>query len=708
MAVDFFMNGGGELKPLTPAWTVLGKKSKDNTLKWFGEAKENLQKLSEDRIQACVNNILWYTGEYTQIYDRRSLSPGRQEQPLQKRVLPRVFNHLFDITEQRVSRLSRYKPSFDTVPTNRETKDYKVARLIKVALQAFARRVQMDFLMQDVERWAAVCGEILIGTEWNPHIGDRKSFRSVERIGDVDAYIKAPWTYFPAPKTRWEDVDWCLDIKEVIHIDEARKKYGKNSLEPDNKKNIFDFNEGIDEKREDEVVVWRVIQLPCEYLPNGGILTVINNTIVGEEYDRYPYSHYGFPWERHTDIDVPGRLFGVSFYQQLKPMQNAYNRLTSVMVRNALLVGHPHILMRKGAAKIESFGNAPTVIEYNSPEAPTALTWNSIPQEFFQLRKEIKEEMGQISGIMGVSRGAPPSGARAASMLKFYEEQEEQRASTQIIKHNELIRRIYLKAASIIGDYYPTTSKERMIRVVGKENQYLIESFEDTKISSEYDVIIVNSTGFSESMAGRLEEVQLLLQVAPNILSPDQIADVLELKNPQKAYDISTAALKESEEENQMALDGKELPQPQPYQDLIVHWRTHMILLNNFTWEMNVPKDVKEMMYEHMTATEMLMQMKAQQNAAFAEILGALPGYPAFYNLQPEPPKPEGQQQQPAMPPMGAMPMPGMPQEAFGGGPGVLPELPSVAQDGLPQSGPPPPIFPPEQQAIINGPIAPI
>ncbi len=676
--IDLFStSSSGESTAIAPAWSVLNKKSKKEQVEWFSTTREALEKNSQDRIETYVNNILWYTGEYTKFSDARSVVPGRVDKSYQRRVLPRVFNHLFDITEQRVAKLSRYKPSFETVPTNREPQDRKVARLLKVALDSFARRVQMDFLMQEVERWCAVCGEVLVAEEWNPNIGDRKSFRSVERIGDVEAYIKAPWTYFPEPKSRYEDVGWCFDIKEIIPVDEARKKYGKKDILPDKSKNVFTFNEGIEEKREDEVVVWRVIQLPCNEMPEGAIVTLINNKIVDEVYDRYPYSHYGFPWERHTDIDIPGRLFALSFYQNLKPLQNVYNRLTSIMVRNALLVGHPHILMKAGAAKIQSFANAPTVIEYKSVEPPSILTFNSIPNEFFQLRKEVREEMGQISGIMGVSRGAPPSGVRSNSMLRFYEEQEEQRAGTQIIKRNELIRRIYLKAASIIGDYYPTTSTDRLIRVVGKENQYLIESFKGTKISTEYDVIIINSTGFSESMAARLEEVQLLLQVAPNQLSPEQIADVLELKNPQKAYDITTAALKAAEEENQMILDGKDIPSPQPYQDLIVHWRTHMILMNNFSWEMNVDRENKERLYDHQMATEMLMYDKAKTNTAFAQILDSLPGFPAFYH--PDPGLPE-QKSSPQPQDMGGglpMSMPnGIPPGLVGGMQGPIPSAP--------------------------------
>jgi hypothetical protein len=368
-------------------------------------------------------------------------------------------------------------------------------------------------------------------------------------------------------------------------------------------------------------------------------MTYIANKTVLEVLDKYPYSHGEFPFERHTDIDVPGRLFPISFYQHLKPIQHVHNRLTSIMVRNALLVGHPHILMPKGAAKLEAFGNKPTAIEFSGPIKPEIVTFNAIPQEFFQLRREVREEMSMISGIQGVSRGAPPPGARAASILRFYEEQEQQRASTQIIKHNELIRRIYLKAASIIAEYYPGSSKERLIRVVGRENEYDIQAFTGTKINSEYDVIIVNSSGFSDSKAARMEEVQLITQMAPGLLSSQQIADILEIGTVQKMYDITTSAIKQAESENERFLAGQKVSSPQKYQDLIAHWRTHMVLLNTSTWEENVPKTNKVEMEDHMRATEMLMEEKAQINPAFAAELQLLKGYPAFWTPTPAPPK---------------------------------------------------------------------
>lgn len=647
MRLDFNANPEANAKPIDPPW-VIWKKSKKERVKWFQETRPTLELLSEPRIVTQINNLLWYTGEYDKTLEYRIVVPGRGEASVPRKIVPRIFNHLYDITEQRVSRLSRLKPSFEVVPTNRQEADRTSARLMDICLKAVARRVQMDHLMQEIERWTAVFGECLIDIVWDPYIGDKVAQGKTERIGDVAVKIKEPWYYFPEPKRRYVDVNWMIMIDDIVHVEEARKRFNNNKIEPDGKKNIFSFNPDLEEKREDEIVIYKVVQKPCHYSPDGGVTYFVNDEIQ-EDLQNYPYSHGDFTFERHTDIDVPGRLFPISFFQHIQPIQHVYNRLTSMMVRNALLVGHPHILMPTGAAKIEAFGNGPTVISYNGQREPKILTFNSIPQEFFQLRASVKDELGQVAGIQGVSRGAPPSGVRAASMLRFYQEQEEQRASTQIIKHNELIRRIFFKIAATIGDYYPVTGQDRLIRVLGKENEYLIEDFESAKMSSEYDIIILNSTGFSETMSGRLEEIALINEIEKStgqlLLTPQEKADVLELKNPQKAYDIVTASLRLAELNNERFLQGKYVPEPQKFWDLITHWRTTMILLNSPQWQ-KVPPEMQDSAYEHMLILEQLMEEKGKMNQAFMQRLSGLEGYPAFYVPTPPPPEellPQGQ-----------------------------------------------------------------
>jgi hypothetical protein len=344
-------------------------------------------------------------------------------------------------------------------------------------------------------------------------------------------------------------------------------------------------------------------------------------------------------------------------------------------------------MLPEGSAKVEAFANGPTVIKYNpiAGQKPEIVTFKGITQEMFQFADKLPSEMEKISGVQGTSRGSPPPGVRAASMLRFFEEQEEQRASTAIIKHNEIIRRILYKAASVIGDYYPTSSRDRLIRVVGKENEYLIDHFQNAKISSEYDVIIVNSTGFSRSMSGRLEEISLINEINPKLLTDEQKADILELKNPQKAYDIATSSLKTAQLHQEMFLSGRAVPTPKPYWDLIVHWQTHIILLNSPQWERVSPK-IQSRAEDHILAIEMLMEDKAKGNQAFAAHLGTLEGFPALYVLEPAAPSENA-----AAGPKG---LPGRPPDLASNAPlGVGGPMPDA---GL-AAPPPPPQAMPEQ-----------
>lgn len=682
--MEFASDGDANAKSIEPPWVTWSKNAGKKTREeWFANTYPLLEKMSESRISTFANNLLWYTGEYEKTMEYRLVVPGRGEQVLTRKTLPRIFNHLFDITEQRASQMSRYKPSFDVVPTNREETDRVMAKLIRICLDAMSRRVQMDFLMQEIERWVAVFGECLLGIEWNSKIGDRKSRGSVERVGDVDVYLKAPWTYFPAPKRRWQDVDWCIDIWDVIHVEEAKKRYGKG-VDSDGSEGVFRFDQNILPKEKDEVILYRVIQLPTEYLPEGNVTYFVNNKIVDEE-EKFPYSHNEFPWERHTDIDVPGRLFPISFYQHLQPIQHVYNRLTSVMVRNALLVGHPHILNPRGSGvKREAFGNAPTEITYNPVNGvePKIVTFSSIPQEFFQLRTEVKQELGQVSGTQNALRGNPPPGTRAASMLRWFEEQQETRLSTTIIKHNEFIRRTFWKAASVIGDYYPKASKDRLLRVLGRENEYLMQNFDAAKISSEYDVIILNSAGFSTTMSGRLEEISLITQIEKDtgqqILSPQEKADILEAKNPQKAYDIVTSAQKTADLHNEWFLSGKDVPEPKMYWDLLTHWRTTSILMNSPQWE-RVGEEKQKSAENHLLMLEDLMTRKAEKSPTFATKVMQLEGFPSMFVPAPTAAADPGPN---ATPPEGAPAGPPPVGAETGAMPGLPPATP--AQVGLP------------------------
>ena len=627
---------------ITPVWVNNNHKTKQGLLKWFAQTQPLLEKIHENRIRRMNLNLAWYLNEVSGTLGARLLLGTRVLANISADQMPVVVGHMYELTEQRVSRLSSYKPAFDVAPTHTEETDRITARLLKPCLDAVARNNNLDFLIQEIERWTAVFGECFVGVDWDAQRGDLKNGKP---IGDVTIYTKEPFWVFYEPKRHWKDVSFITEIKEIIHVDEARIKYGDSTIEPDALQTVYTFAPDV-MKGTDEVVVYRVIYKPSQFLPKGLIFEVAGNKVVFVERE-YPYSHNDFPYERHTDIDVPGRIFPMSGYNYLIPLQNTYNKLTALINRNILLTAHPKWMAQKGSVDMKTLGNTASIAWYNpGAPKPELATFNSVNADTYTFRQDMRSEMQTIYGIQGVSRGTPPAGSRAASMLQFYEEQEVKRNSTLITKHNELIRKIITKAGSIIGDRYPL-NPDRLIRTVGKNNRYKIYRLAEVKISSNYDIIIQNSTGFSESKAGRIEEIGFLQQTVPGLLRPEQIADILEIAQPQKAYDILTAALDRVNEENSDFMDGIPVSAPEPSDDHITHWTNHVIFMQTETYR-RLPKVFKEAFQDHVLVHEMFMEKMKDKSQLVAQQIDTLSNFPIFLptkTVVPETPQPQQPQQ---------------------------------------------------------------
>lgn len=664
---------GEARQSIKPIWANDMHKTEKGILKWFAETQPLLERIHEPRIRRMNLNLCWYLNEITNNYGIRLMVGARSIANFAADQMPIVVGHLYDLTEQKVSRLSSYKPAFDVAPTHNEESDRITARLLKPCLDAVCRNNNFDFLIQESQRHKMIFGESFTGVDWDKNAGD--SDDKGNPIGDVRVYNKEPFWVFYEPRSDWRKVSFITEIDEIIHIEEARKKFNKPELQPDNLRTVFTFDpEPI--KAGDEIVVYRIVYKPSPYLPNGLVVKIAGGSVVEIIRKQYPWSHKDFPYVRNTDIDVPGRVFPISFYNYLIPMQNVYNKLTALANRNIMLTAHPKWMFQKGSVDPKSLGNAATNVPYNpgSPK-PELAVFNSVSGDTFSFRSDMRSEMQTLSGINGVSRGTPPAGARAASMLRFYEEQEVQRSSTDIMKHNELIRRCVSMMGAVIGDRYPE-SPERLIRVVGKANRYKIFRLTQVKISSNYDIIIQNSTGFSESKAGRIEEIGFLQQNVPGLLSPEQIADILEIAQPQKAYDIMTAALNQAEDENSDFMDGIPVGAPEVSDDHIIHWKTHVLFMQTETYK-RLPKLYKDAFAKHVMVHEGFMEeMMNKPSSQGAQEIAFLKNFPIFFKVElpplPAPPPPQQGGAQPPMPPapQGAPQDMGM-QELQGGVPPV-------------------------------------
>ena len=109
-------------------------------------------------------------------------------------------------------------------------------------------------------------------------------------------------------------------------------------------------------------------------------------------------------------MDVPEVLNGISQYEMVRPIQTMHDNLSTLLAKNIYMMGHAKWVMPRGACKIESLGNDNTIVQYQGPTPPQMIQTQPNPPEAYNFRNMLREEMGQIYGIQGVSRGTPPKG----------------------------------------------------------------------------------------------------------------------------------------------------------------------------------------------------------------------------------------------------------------------------------------------------------
>lgn len=700
-------------RPKQAFWTLNleDKEAEKSVLNWLNGELNFLKDKSTERLNTIKKNRCLYRGiQYQSQEVRRDLSDRSVDK---SRTLPKiVVNHMLDITHFRVGRLVKYRPAVSIIPADDEFKDKVAAKATKELLdhiwyvQDFQGNVTKDLAMM-----SSIDGECYLGVFWNPSIGDLhpespKDGESITlkddngepmkddagnvikvtkpvRIGDVEYKIIHADKIFLEKRRQMKDVNYCF-IKETISYEDLKVRYPKTASKVKKQENS---HHSEDDDTVDHVInpvdVYHFYHKRTEALDKGRYIVFTMDALL--ENVESPYSHGELPVERITDIDLPGELHAMSFFETVKGIFSAYNNLTNMILRNQHLVSHPKWMFQAGTVKIESLGNDITLVQYKGPNAPQLVQMNPTPSEVFNFREKLKEDGQQISGVFGVSRGEPPSGIKAGVALQFLDEQEAERANLSVLKWNEFIRRIALKTISVANDYYDA-SDERMIRIFGVNDSWQTKFFDQSNLSKDYDVLVQKSSALPESKSGKVEYIKQLNEIFPGLVSGDQAMELLDLGQAEKFVSIVTNSLRAAEAENELIISGDKALEPEEYEDHIAHWKTHVNRLQSYQFKNETPKSVKEKLKDHVLAHEMFMDEKAQINPAFAEKLQALDLYPLFYTPQPaqEALPMDGVQAQPQGAPMeGPLPaaqeLPNNPELA---GEPTEPEPPPVGEQG--------------------------
>lgn len=623
MSLRNLMPNGISTKPL---WVDNAHRSKTKFKAWFQEHLPVYENFSQYRIWNHWNNLLWYTGDILDFMEGvKSVTDFTGFKDKQRRTIPFWVNHAADLLDKRSNDLASLKPNFEVMPpTDNVTERTRMAsRVVRPQLTHIRNFNNLDLMFDENERSNVLFGCSFLQVEWDDKIGDRvfpkkkkgdSEDTELKWEGEVSVKQVFPWHILPCPSRTGFNTHTCIQIYEILNVEEAKVKYDLKSIEPSTQRQLFNFSSPFgDDILNDEVVIYRTVVPPSMFIPEGAIIYSLRDGTVLKRYiDKYPYSHGGFPWEMHTDITAHGRVFPYSILNNIKPLQWTYNLLGGMIKKAVFLTAHPKWMVTRGACNIQSLANAVTIVQHKAGQRPELARYDVVGADTTNFRDGVKLEMQKLAGSFGLSNGDIPPNTRSGIQISRLQNIEKMNRSYQMGKRNDFMRRVLLKCASIAGDYYPTTSPEHLERILGNELSKNIDVLKDSKISAQYIISILNGSGFSDDLAGRVEEVAFMRQQLPGIITPQQEADIIGLRSPQKFYDITTAALRMAEKENEDFNDGRQVLPPLKEHDHVQHWQTHVMDMQT-PQHASLPLNIRKKKEDHLGMHEMMMLELAEE-----------------------------------------------------------------------------------------------
>jgi hypothetical protein len=613
---------------------------------WLQRTIETLIEESQARTQNQRNNLMGYLGVETDTVrditrrEDRNYRNGRRASKFK-------INHLFDVVETKVSQMTRLKSNVEVKPTHPDWGDRGAAEVSKHVIRNIFDQQNFDAKAIDIVRQTEITGESYLFVEWDKDCGDLHpsyveaknagldsvpgpdgkpiSLKKPIYLGDVKHTVEFPWRIFLQRKEKFEDCDYVFRI-HIMERDKVESNFPKyeGKLAESSGITIWDVNMLEEQYMENHVAVYEFFHRRTKEMPNGYHAMFCDAGILMEQ--DLPYEHGKLPMVRLTDIDLPGYINGLAKFTSALQIQNRYDDLNTLILKNIYFLAHPKYAVPKNAVDIRQLGNDNTVVEWVGAP-PTVLQAQANSSEVYKYGPEIIRSMERIMGNHGISRGEMPNGISAASALRLLNEMESIRATSAISKYAQFVKDVARLTLSTAGQYY-LPSDGRLVKIVGEDNAASIRFFDAADLNKPYDVQFENSTGFPDTQAAQKQEIIDVLQYAGDAAPLGRLLDALDIANADNYNDYLTAAVKASDSENQDLQAGRPVAPPEMHQDLITKWESRFHLLQSRAFNEESTQEVYNAVMLNVKQVEELMIAKMAKSPIFQAEVARLVHFP--------------------------------------------------------------------------------
>jgi hypothetical protein len=628
-------------------------KSIGGTLEWLVGNFDQSEQMSHSRLRSYVRWSFLYKGIQWRNVGRSSYRDENGANQTSKK--PKmVDNYIWEFLDHKVGQMSRLGTNITCIPWNDEQADINNAKSCEKLLQARFIDLGFDKLQDDADLIKYKYGTVFQLPLWDADIGPmHKSYEELNkiykgnipkhilkqlkkqeafRIGDVDITNACPWQIQPELyKKSWKSVDHFDYVPDWLHIDEVKAIYPKKAAEiHQNVKPFMDFEENLISYPENIIQVKHFYHRKTKYLPEGAHIIYTDDVIL--EWKSLEYNHGELPLVVDRDIEIEKELFGRPKISNIEQKQKQTNNIESSVARDLGAGSAPKWLFPKGAVTFKSANNDFSIMEYKGAREPKLVANNPVSQHALAQLDRNESRMAKLMKVYDISRGIIPQGVEANSALRFLDEQEDQANESDKKKRKARVLLSARQTMSIMGQYYDA-SDDRTSRILGKNNEYMIENLKDADFMKVYDVTIQNTSALPDTKTGKIAtiiDMNMATQTDP-VFKTDQIIKMLDLGMDEAFVDRATASTNTANSLFEKLTSGQPIEEPQMHDDLMIYYTVFWGRIQDYGFKKRIKGEIRQAVYDYIEILEGLLWTKAQINQKLMMDLMQLDYFPSFF-----------------------------------------------------------------------------
>ena len=501
------------------------------------------QSTTGQRNQWYLNLSFFKGDQYVQVLNNsvmKTRAPMRAVRLVINRVRPMIRTELAKMISQ--------DPTSEVIPSSTDDEDMLAAEVGNSVWETLKREGKLKAKYLDTAFWQSTCGVGYIKTYWDKE----KEQITYSALSPFHVLVPELLT------TDIEEQPYVLNVftKPLVWV----KQVFADVIPKDHKASVISTSEimetqymnvrGSDRKAEPESCLFIEAWIKpgvFEGLPNGGMVTIVDDFIIQASIDGLPYNHGEFPFTKFDGIPSGG-YYGTSAIEDFIPLQMEMNRNRSQRVEHRNIVSRPQYLSAKGAIDVSKWQNRPgQVLEYNmGMPKPEPLQQPQMPNTVIQEGDELLRDMEDLSGQHQVSKGGTSAGVTSGTAISFLQEADNSFMSTVFFSIEQGYEKLAKQSLQLAVQFWDSP---RLIKIVGRDGSFSVKSLMGADLKNGTDIHTETGSSLPESKAAR--NAMIMDMINRQILPPQDGLQMLNLPNFKAYYERINADRNAQLRENQ-------------------------------------------------------------------------------------------------------------------------------------------------------------